>query len=228
MASNIEAIGRAIMDARRRRADLPTRAENIEARAKEAIAQREALAKAGISEQDLRLKTNEADFQPTAQAQTTATHEAELAGQEATTGATRATEALTRAKIPQASQANVGPGVSRVDAEGKLIAKGALTPAMEQGGAAGLRLITEPDPENPGQERQRWVHPTLGETYGKGGDTDARLHKVGQIVEILGGLAVKLNQGIDPSVSGRIQGAWMRMSAMLNLNPDAQVYGDSV
>lgn len=220
-----DSVGRALMDVSRRSHGLPTREENLAALAEQELARRKALADAGLAETNVALKQGELEYQPTAQGQETAESTAKIGQAEAMAGAANERGAYykTQAERPQ----DFAPGHSYQDEAGDW-QTAPMTPSQQGSGAAGLRLVTMPDPDDPTREIQKWVRPEEGVAYGKQGDTDARLEKVGQIVNVLGGLALRLNEGIDPSVSGRIQGMWMKFSAALNLDPDAQVYGDSL
>jgi hypothetical protein len=214
----------AFYDMERRARDIPTRRENIEQIAMDNLKRKQAEANLGFTEA-------RAAALPAAEERAAELHDARLRNYQSQIS-TREAPPDPKVRMPAAA------GSVEQFAQAKERELGRPLTSDEI-----LQVQTEWDKAQGSGDSSQWsgavqgkegiFYPRMGITmpYPEGFQpkgTDDRLVKVGQIVDVLGGLALKLNEGIDPSVSGRIKGAWMKMSAMLNLDPDAQVYGDSL
>jgi hypothetical protein len=222
-------VATAVLDVERRKQGLGTIHEGIEARALAEIKKKQEMAALGLSEEEL---ANRPDLRGRESAESTA----EIRQAESAAGANDAARDLSRAKIPLAGSANVSAGASRMDAEGNIIGTAPETTAQRNAGGAlpaGYKMVEQWRPDGKGG-----FEVTL-EPVGPGGrihpkppgaafSRAERMGKVAQLVDVLGGTVMEMNKGIEPGVGGRITGAWRRFSAMINDDPDAQFYNDSL
>jgi hypothetical protein len=227
MPVDIEGIARAFMDSERRKRELPTRAENIEAKAAEALAQRKALAEAGLSETKL-------EQAPELFARGGRESTAKVGQAESAASASEALASLRAEQQRRVGDVTQAPGSTYfgVDApEGRTAPQ---TEAQKRSGALlGTKLEADyvRDPSSPtgwkkvmkrvGEGAELNMKPGAG-LLGR----EERMGKVAELVEELGGLATGINT--VPGVEGRIVGNFRKIKAAFNMDPDVQLYTDSL
>jgi hypothetical protein len=168
MPLDAERLGRAILDAQRREAGMPTRRENIEAMARADLERRKALADAGISETDLATKQGLLSNQPAEFEQGAAESGALVSQREASTAASTAAADLSRRKLTDPLE--VSGGASLMTPEGQIVGT-APKQFDPRGGGQTYKIDTV---DEHGNAVQRIVRGEPGMEWPKGPTAEAR------------------------------------------------------